>query len=124
MLTHPSRRVLEEVSVRAGLALAQKKFMQDVFPNGEDGVEDAEALEEEYAGLCAQVVRGLVSRGYAIGLVQKVRRCRDPRDLTNRKEGDKSVHLVRPLSCYFALPCEPDDLARSVLCFVCSCSHT
>ena len=43
--------VLEELSIRAGLALAQKKFMQTAAPTHEE-----EGLEDEYHALCAQVV--------------------------------------------------------------------
>jgi hypothetical protein len=44
---------LEEISVRANLALTQKKFLNEALPLD---VEEKAESEEEYAALCAQVV--------------------------------------------------------------------
>jgi hypothetical protein len=44
---------LEEISVRANLALTQKKFLNEALPLD---VEEKAESEEEYATLCAQVV--------------------------------------------------------------------
>jgi hypothetical protein len=44
--------VLEELSIRAGIALNQKKIIQDMTSNGDD-----EDFHREYHALSAQVVR-------------------------------------------------------------------
>lgn len=45
---------LEEISVRANLALTQKKIINEIFPVNAD---EKDILDEEYDSLCAQVVR-------------------------------------------------------------------
>jgi hypothetical protein len=45
---------LEEISVRADLALAQKKIINEIVPVNPD---EKDILDEEYDNLCAQVVR-------------------------------------------------------------------
>jgi len=52
VLLHSS--TLEEVSVRANLALTQKKFVNEI--TAVDPTEKEE-LDSDYDGLCAQVVR-------------------------------------------------------------------
>ena len=44
---------LEEISVRADLALTQKKIMNEIVPVSPD---EKDILDEEYDNLCAQVV--------------------------------------------------------------------
>jgi len=81
---------LEEVSVRANIALEQKKY-QDEYTIATEGNQYADNLELEYKGLCARVDKVTLKLYFSLAKSGKLERALD---VTNRLRLEKSFDIA------------------------------